>query len=90
MRLVPTDPCGSPDEWHGTYLEEQTSGCIPTGTTLFEVMALDQPWGVEKHIGDIITTSPVVTSLWGDTQLFFRHTRFEEDIAERPLWKNYV
>ena len=20
MRLVPTDPCKSPDEWHGTYL----------------------------------------------------------------------
>ena len=93
MRYVPTDPCKSPDEWHGTYIEEETSGCIPPGTLLFEVMALDEPealGGVEKHIGDLITTSPVVSSLWGDTQLFFRHTRFEEDIAERPHWKDHV
>ena len=76
MRFVPTDPCKSPDKWHGSYLDEQTSGCIPTGTTLFEVMALDEPialGGSELHIGDIITTSEVVTSLWGDVTLFFRH-----------------
>ena len=56
-------------------------------------MALDKPkklGGVEKHIGDIITTSNCVTSLWGDTMLFFRHTRFEEDIAEHPEWKEHV
>ena len=93
MRYVPTDPCKSSDDWHGSYLYEQTRGCIPPGTLLFEVMALDEPealGGVEKHIGDLITTSHCVTSLWGDTQLFFRHTRFEEDIAERPHWKDHV
>ena len=93
MRLVPTDPCKSPDEWHGTYLDEQTKGCIPTGTLLWEVMALDEPealGGVEKHIGDIITTSKMVTSTYGDTLLFFRHFRFEEDIRERPHWKDHV
>ena len=93
MRFIPTDPCKSSDEWYGTYLKEQTKGCIPSGTTLFEVMALNEPkdlGGVEKHIGDIITTSNVVTSLYGDTVLFFKHQRFEDDIAARPHWKDHV
>ena len=42
------------------------------------------------HVGDIITTSDIVTSMYGDTKLFFRHVRFEEDIAERPSWKDHV
>lgn len=42
-----------------------------------------------KH-GEIITTSDVVTSLYGDTKLFFRHVRFEEDLAARPHWKEHV
>ena len=56
-------------------------------------MAHDEPeelGGVEKHIGDLYTTSECVTSLWGDTMLFFRHTRFEEDIAMKPKWKDHV
>ena len=32
----------------------------------------------------------MVTSLWGDTKLFFRHVRFEEDIEARPEWEYYV
>ena len=32
----------------------------------------------------------MVTSLYGDTRLFFRHVRFEEDLEERPEWKEHV
>ena len=95
MRFVPTDPCNEPDEWRGTetYLDIQSSGCIPKGTLLWEVFAHDAPeeiGGEEKHIGDIVTTSETVTSLWGDTMLFFRHGRMEEDIAVHPEWKPYI
>ena len=43
-----------------------------------------------EQLGNIITTSDVVTSMYGDTKLFFRHVRFEEDIEARPHWKDHV
>lgn len=46
--------------------------------------------GKLEHIGKIITTSEMVTSLYGDTRLFFRHVRFEEDLEARPEWKAHV
>ena len=51
MRLLPIDNCDFPDEWHGPFFENLTNGCIPSGTKLFDVMALDEPTelgGVEK------------------------------------------
>ena len=93
MRLSPHDPCGFPDEWHGPFTETLTSGCIVPGTKLFSVFAHDDPeelGGEEKLIGEIVTTSEMVTSTFGDTRLFFRHTRFEEDLEERPQWKPFV
>ena len=93
MRLVPHDPCGFPDAWHGPYFTTMTSGCIESGTRLFDVFAHDEPealGGREKLIGAIITTSDMVTSTYGDTRLFFRHKRFEEDLEERPEWEPHV
>ena len=43
-----------------------------------------------EQLGNIVTTSDVVTSMYGDTKLFFRHVRFEEDLEERPHWKDHV
>ena len=93
MRLAPRDPCGFPDAWHGPYYDTLTSGCIPSGTHLFDVFAHDKPeelGGSEKLIGAIITTSDVVTSIYGDTRLFFRHKRFEDDLEEHPEWTPHV
>ena len=42
------------------------------------------------QIGQIITTSDMVTSMYGDTKLFFRHVRFEEDIEQRPEWEKWI
>ena len=92
MRLLPRDPCpNTSDDFHIYY--EHLPKCIPAGTKLFDVMALDEPkelGGVEVEIGYIETTSKMVTSLYGDTRLFFRHQRFEEDLAVRPHWKEHV
>ena len=32
----------------------------------------------------------MVTSIYGDTKLFFRHVRFEEDLEARPDWFPHV
>ena len=29
--------------------------------------------GVETHIADLVLTSQITTTAWGDTHLFFRH-----------------
>jgi hypothetical protein len=81
-----------PDHYVASYLDQLTH-YVTEGTKLYKVIATDKPLelgGREKHIGDIVTTSSMVTSLWGDTRLFFRHTRFDEDIAARPEWEAHV
>ena len=45
--------------------------------------------GHEYHIGDLVTTSDVTSSLWGDDHLFFRHQWTEDDVALRPEWTKY-
>ena len=81
-----------PDYYVESYLKQLTH-YVKEGSKLYKVLAQNEPTelgGEEWHIGDIITTSPMVTSLWGDTRLFFRHVRFEEDIEARPEWEYYV
>lgn len=81
-----------PDYFVEDYMTQLTH-YIKEGTKLYKVIAQDKPFelgGHEKHIGDLWTTSPMVTSLWGDTKLFFRHVRFDEDIAMRPEWEPFV
>ena len=93
MEFRPKDPCNFPDEWHGSYLDTLTSGCIPVGHELFEVWAMENPeamGGSFYQIGHIEMTSEMVTSLYGDTRLFFRHVRTEEDLEERPEWKEHI
>ena len=49
---------------------------IPRGKTLFRVHALDKPTelgGTERQIGVLVTDSEMITSNWGDENLFFRH-----------------
>lgn len=41
-------------------------------------------------IGRIVSTSEVVTSLWGDKKLFFRHGRMEDDLMVRPMWEDFL
>ena len=91
--LRPNDPCGFPDEWHGSYLDTLTTGCIPMDYPLWDVHCMEKPealGGELIKIGEIITSSEIVTSLYGDTRLFFRHVRFEEDLAARPEWFDHV
>lgn len=91
LRFHPTGDIQFSDNYVRPFTEDLTS--ISKGSTLYEVWAMDKPvelGGTEIHIADLVLVSDMVTSVWGDTSLFFRHQDMAEDIALRPEWKNYV
>ena len=63
---------------------------VSSGTTLYDVYAIDQPNQKEKKIGSIKTTSQMTSSLWGDESMYFRHNYMDIDLEENPSWINYV
>jgi hypothetical protein len=75
LRFHPTGEITFSDDYSGTYYLDQLA-TIPSGSVLYKVYGLDAPvelGGKEHYIGDLITTSAMVSSYWGDTRLFFRH-----------------
>jgi len=78
------------------------AGLAGPGKTLYEVHAVHDPATsgapTVKHIGSLVLDSPFTTSVFGDTELFFRHTFFgaeldalkavDEDRA--AAWSTYV
>lgn len=62
---------------------------------MFKVFAYSDP--VHKMsgargdlIGRVVTTSAVITSLWGDQKLFFKHQRIDDDLEVFPHWVDYL
>ena len=46
--------------------------------------------GVEQHIGNLILESTLVTSFWGDSNMFFRHQRHDDDFRYHPEWIEFT
>ena len=91
LRFHPIGDIVFSDEYVRPFTEDLTS--IPQGSTLYEVWALDQPvelGGTEKHIADLVLVSEMVTSLWGDNHLYFRHQDMAEDVQIHPDWEEYL
>jgi len=92
LRLEPTGEIMFEDTYHGPVFDDLAT--VPEGSVLYRVYATDQPLelgGAEQLIGELVTTSPLVTSLWGDTHLFFRHQDMREDIENYfPEWADYT
>lgn len=91
LRFHPTGDISFSDTYVRPFTEDLMS--IPSGSTLYEVWALDKPTelgGVEAHIADLVLTSEVTTSLWGDQHLFFHHQDMHEDINLVPEWRQYT
>merc|ERR1719251_513577 len=91
LRFHPTGELSFSDDYVRPFTEDLTS--IPAGSTLYEVYAWDNPEGlngVEKHIANLVLTSDMVTSLWGDSHLFFRHQDMAEDVAIHPEWEEFL
>ena len=65
---------------------------IPSLTVLFEVFGWDAPpqlGGKRIMIGELQTHSAIVTSKWGDENLFIRHQKLDEDLKLKPQWTPY-
>lgn len=60
---------------------------VPVGSELYTIYGMKDPKdtkGVE--LGTIVTTDECVTSLYGDTKLFFKHQGIDEDAKLMPKW----
>jgi len=91
LRFHPTGEISFPDEYVNDFLDDLMS--IPKGSTLYEIWALDVPTelgGTETHIADLVLTSDVTTSNWGDKHLFFRHQDMADDVVIKPEWEDYL
>jgi len=78
-----------------TYVRPHTEDLvtIPNGSTLYEVYAMNKPvelGGTELHIADLVMVSDMITSMWGDQHLFFRHQDMMDDLDIHPDWKEYT
>jgi len=92
LRFHPTGEFEFPDEYSpdNYYLDQLQT--IPEGEVLYQVYGLDAPFelgGKEHFIGNLKTTSAIVSSNWGDDHLFFRHQWCEDDIKVKPEWGPY-
>merc|ERR1719219_1598719 len=91
LRFHPTGEISFPDEYVNDFLEDLMS--IPKGSTLYEIWALDVPQelgGTETHVADLVLTSDMTTSTWGDKNLYFRHQDMAEDVVIKPEWEDYL
>jgi len=91
LRFHPTGNLSFPDTYVRPVNEDLVT--IPSGSVLYQVFALDAPeqlGGMEKRIGDLVLTSGLVTSKWGDEHLFIRHQDMAEDLQLRQEWNQYT
>lgn len=91
LRFRTTGKLAFPDTYVRPNPEQLTS--IPGGSTLYEVVALDQPeelGGQESHIADLLLVGGMVTSGWADSRLFFRHQDMADDLRARPEWNRFT
>lgn len=62
---------------------------IQVGETLYDIFAQETPVAEFKKIGKLVLGSRLVTSLWGDNHMFFRHQRIDDDVrGYHPEWEN--
>ena len=91
LRFHPSGEIAFPDSFHGPINEDLVT--VPRGTKLYDVFALDKPeemGGTEKMIGEVVLTSNLITSKWGDKKLFFRHQDMAEDLRHHPEWREHT
>lgn len=61
---------------------------INPGTMLYEVLAIESPTAEKVLIGKVTTKSELISSEYGDKELFFQHQDINEDFVLRPEWNN--
>jgi len=77
-----------PDSQPSVPFEQQLASTLKP-SPLYQIYAQVEPDDdISKfvQIGQIDLTSTATTSKFGDTLMFFQHTRFEDDLVYRPDW----
>ena len=91
LNFVPTGDISFPDEYVQPFTADLMT--IPTGAILYKVFALDRPvelGGTESQIAELVLSSPLTTSRWGDRHLFFRHQTVEDDTSLQQTWSQHL
>lgn len=93
LEFEPFDLYGWSDRWQADFTDQLSS--VSAGTVLFKVFAYSCPihklsGSKGELIGRVVATSEITTSLWGDTTLFFKHQRIDDDLEVHPWWKDYL
>jgi hypothetical protein len=60
---------------------------IPAGTKIYDVYGRATPSSDREPLGEMIITSKLMYSKFGDENLFFRHQKMEDDLVRRPEWR---
>lgn len=90
IEFVPTGQLSTTQCSDGIFAE--LSG-IPSGSLIYNVFGWNAPQelgGERFNMGELITTSALTTTKWGDEHLFYRHQRMDEDLVYHPEWEPYV
>jgi len=92
------------NDYTSQLLNLEAAGLAGPGKTLYEVHAVRDPApdgpdsSTVEHIGSLVLDSAFTKSTFGDTQLFFRHTFFQEELdlltSVQPdraaAWSTYI
>jgi len=57
---------------------------------VYTVLAQREPTSLLDTIGNIVITESPAPSKFGDKDMFFQHTRMEDDVAIRPEWTSDI
>jgi hypothetical protein len=81
------------NKYHGdmAYLDDLKN--IEAGSHLYNVYATHKPTqigGKEIMIGTLKLHGDLISSKWGDENLYFRHQRMDDDLKLKPEWEPYV
>ena len=60
--------------------------CKQNFGNLYDVYAQASPTSALQLIGSVVQKSAFVGSQYGDRNLFFQHSRFEDDLKVYPQW----
>ena len=94
LRFVPNADLDFPATVEAGYTDFRDDlKTITKGTKLYDVYATDVPTelgGTEQKIAQIVTSSEMTTSYWGDEHFYIRHERMDDDLAIHPEWKPYT
>lgn len=89
--VEPYDVYGWTDSYQNDFHEQLQ--VIPRDVAMFKVFAYDCPpehGCPDQLIGFLVSRSETTPSLWGDQKLFFKHSRYEDDIKKRPHYFEWL